>query len=145
MTSPIAGAGGTSHTSAATKSTTANNQLGKDTFLKLLVAQLKYQDPTHPQDGTEFLAQTAQFTMVEKLTDLASGQQEMLAAQQMLSASGLVGRTITYTNSDGIEATGVVSSAKLSGSSPTLRVGTTDVPLSSVREVRNAAGQVAQQ
>jgi flagellar basal-body rod modification protein FlgD len=140
MTSPITGAGGTNQTPATAKSTTANNQLGKDTFLKLLVAQLKYQDPSHPQDGTEFLAQTAQFTMVEKLTDLASGQQEMLAAQQMLSASGLVGRTVTYTNSDGIEATGVVSSAKLSGSSPTLRVGTTDVPLSSVREVRNAAG-----
>src|SRR5689334_22996681 len=124
MTSPITGASGANKTTSTAnpstaQSTTGNNQLGKDTFLKLLVAQLKYQDPTHPSDGTEFLAQTAQFTMVEKLTDLATGQQEMLASQQLLSASNLVGRTVSYTNSDGIEATGVVSSAKLSGSSPT--------------------------
>jgi flagellar basal-body rod modification protein FlgD len=144
MTSPITGASGASQAAGVTNTatapaTTGKNQLGKDTFLKLLVAQLKYQDPSHPADGTEFLAQTAQFTMVEKLTDLATVQQEMLATQQILSASSLVGRTVSYTNANGIEAAGVVSSAKLSGSSPTLRVGNTDVPLSSVREVRNAA------
>jgi flagellar basal-body rod modification protein FlgD len=139
MTNPIAGLGGATPVPASGTSTTGKNELGKDTFLKLLVAQLKYQDPTHPADGTEFLAQTAQFSMVEKLSELATGQHELLAAQQMLSASSLVGRTITYTGTGGIEATGVVSSAKISGSNPTLRVGNTDVPLSSVREVRTAA------
>ena len=116
------------------------NELDKDAFLKLLVAQLRYQDPTNPADGSQFLAQTAQFTVVEKLSDLAEGQQALLSAQLMLGASSLVGRTVTYPGADGTDTTGVVRSATFSGSTPTLKVGDTDVPLSSVTEVRTSAG-----
>jgi flagellar basal-body rod modification protein FlgD len=116
------------------------NSLDKDAFLKLLVAQLRYQDPSNPADATQFMAQTAQFTMVEKLADLADGQHELLSAQLRLGASNLVGRTVSYPAADGSTATGVVSSATFSGSSPTLRVGNMDVPLSSVTEVRTSAG-----
>ena len=122
-----------------TKTTTGSSQLGQDAFLKLLVAQLKYQDPTNPSDGAEFLAQTAQFTQVEKLNQLAADQQRLVSAQLMLSASNLVGRTVSYTNADGVVATGVVKSATVSGSNPTLRVGNTDVPLSSVTEVHQSS------
>ena len=111
----------------------------KDTFLKLLVAQLKYQDPSNPADSTQFLAQTAQFTQVEKLADIAESQANMLASQQLLSASNLVGRTIAYADASGAEVTGVVTKATLGGSDPTLTVGNTDVPLSSVKEVRQSA------
>jgi Flagellar hook capping protein - N-terminal region len=51
--------------------TEPNDRLGKDAFLQLLVAQLKYQNPLSPMDGTEFVAQTAQLTMTEKLSELA--------------------------------------------------------------------------
>ena len=61
----------------------------------------------------------------------------MLSAQLMLGASNLIGRTVTYTGTDGKEATGVVTSASFTGSSPTVKVGNTDVPLSSVRDVRS--------
>jgi flagellar basal-body rod modification protein FlgD len=111
----------------------------KDTFLKLLVAQLKYQDPSNPADSTQFLAQTAQFTQVEKLSDIAEGMASMLAAQQLMGASNLVGKTISYNDANGAEHTGVVTSATLGGSNPTLKVGNTDVPLSSVKEVRQSA------
>lgn len=120
--------------------TAPKNDLDKDSFLKLLVAQLRYQDPSKPADATAFMAQTAQFTMVEKLADLADGQHALLSAQLSLGASNLVGRTVGYTASDGSPATGVVSSARVSGSSPTLKIGNTDVPLSSVTEVRSSAG-----
>jgi flagellar basal-body rod modification protein FlgD len=106
--------------------------------MKLLVAQLKYQDPSSPADPTQFMAQTAQFTMVEKLTDLATGQADVLAAQLKLSAAGLVGQTVTFDGANGVPVSGVVSSATISGSNPTVRVGDMDVPLSSVREVRNS-------
>ena len=57
---------GTTSTTAPTgtsSSTPAPSQdFDKDTFLKLLVAQLKYQDPTNPTDATQFMSQTAQFT-----------------------------------------------------------------------------------
>lgn len=136
MTS-IGDVSGASAAAGSTPTRTTGNQLGKDDFLKLLVAQLKYQDPSKPADSTQFLAQTAQFTMVEKIEDMAKTQTSLLTAQLQLGASNLVGRTVTYTDTNGVQQTGKVSAATISGSSPTLRVGNTDVPLSSVTEVRS--------
>jgi flagellar basal-body rod modification protein FlgD len=120
-------------------SPTRSDQLDKDTFLKLLVAQLKYQDPSNPADSTAFLAQTAQFTQVERLNELKMVNSDQLVAQMMLSASGMVGKTITFAGSDGKDVTGVVTSAHFNGSAPTLRVGDKDVPLPAVKEVKAAA------
>ncbi|MEV4707753.1 flagellar hook capping FlgD N-terminal domain-containing protein [Actinoplanes sp. NPDC049316] len=108
----------------------------QDTFLKLLVAQLKYQDPSNPADSTQFLAQTAQFTQVEKLGQIA----QMMQAQQLIGASALVGRTVTYQDANGVSQTGVVTKTKLNGDSePTLVVGNTDVQLSKVTEVQQTS------
>lgn len=134
---PISQALGAQQPAAATE---PGNTLGKDAFLKLLVAQLRYQDPSSPADGTAFIAQTAQFTQVEKLSDLASTEQQLLAVQLRLGASALIGRTVRYTGADGSTGTGVVSSASFTGSTPTVRVGDADVPLSEVTEVRTTAG-----
>ena len=147
MTSPISGnvsreydAKNVSSTSLYTGKSSADagtKKLGdQDTFLKLLVAQLKYQDPSNPADSTQFLAQTAQFTQVEKLGEIA----DMLSAQQLIGASALVGRTVTYQDADGVSQTGVVTKTKLNGDSePTLVVGNTDVELSKVTEVQTSA------
>ena len=101
---------------------------------------MRYQDPSKPMDTNEMMSQTATFTQVEKLTSLLTTQQNLLSAQHMQAASAMVGRSITYTATDGTMATGVVASAKLNGSEPTLTVGNKDVPLSSVTEVRSTAG-----
>ena len=151
MTSPISGSSNPTAAqlaAMATAGTTApaktesksKNEMDKDLFMKLLVAQLKYQDPTKPADTTQFLAQTAQFTVVEKLEELSKQNTEMVTAQLMNGATNLIGRTITYTGIDGKEYTGVVASTTL-GSSPTLKVGDTDVALSSVKEVRPTTNQ----
>jgi flagellar basal-body rod modification protein FlgD len=149
MTSPTSGFGATGASSDAAKAAAAakaaetakekakGKDLGdKDTFLKLLVAQLKYQDPSNPADSTQFLAQTAQFTQVEKLEDMIS----MMKGQRMVNASALVGKTVTYMDPTGSYQTGVVSAAKLNGDSePTLKVGNTDVELSKVTEIQQTA------
>ena len=139
MTSPIGGNDANKvPTSLYTNRTTTDAGVSKsvgdqDTFLKLLVAQLKYQDPSNPADSTQFLAQTAQFTQVEKLGEIA----DMLSAQQLIGASALVGRTVTYQDADGNTFSGVVTKTKLNGDSePTLVVGNTDVQLSKVTEVQ---------
>jgi flagellar basal-body rod modification protein FlgD len=145
MTSPIGGnvsnefdAKNVKATSMYTSKTTTDAGSSKsvadqDTFLKLLVAQLKYQDPSNPADSTQFLAQTAQFTQVEKLGQIA----DMMQAQQLIGASALVGRVVTYQDADGMTQTGVVTKTKLNGDSePTLVVGNTDVQLSKVTEVQ---------
>ena len=135
MTSPTSGISGTSGPAApaATSGAAKGKDLGdKDTFLKLLVAQLKYQDPSKPADSTQFLAQTAQFTQVEKLGDIA----DLLKSQRLVSASALVGHSVTYMDEQGAHQEGVISAAKLNGDSePILRIGNMDVLLSKVMEV----------
>ena len=59
----------------------------------------------------------------------------MVTAQLMSAATNLIGRTVTFTDASGNEQTGVVASTTI-GSSPTLKVGNTDVALSQVKEVR---------
>jgi flagellar basal-body rod modification protein FlgD len=141
LTSPISGLSGLSGT-AATGATPAApaKTLDENAFLKLLVAQLKYQDPSKPVDANQMMSQTATFTQVEKLSALVTAQQSLVSAQHMQTASAMVGRTVAYTTSDGHTGTGVVASATLTGSEPTLKVGNKDVPLSSVTEVRSSAG-----
>ncbi|GIJ48664.1 hypothetical protein Val02_55500 [Virgisporangium aliadipatigenens] len=135
---PVAGNLGVTSDTTKSSQPRSKTEMDKDLFLKLLVAQLKYQDPTKPADSTQFLAQTAQFTMVEKVEESNKAQQQLLTAQLMTTAAGLVGRTVSFVDGNGGQGSGVVTAATISGSSPTVRVGNTDVPLSSVTEVRAA-------
>ncbi len=86
---------------AATAS--ASTQIDKDMFLKLMVDQLKNQDPMNPTDSTEFLAQTAQFTSLEKLEAVASASEASLTAQMAFGASSLAGRSVTYLDANGVQ------------------------------------------
>lgn len=67
---------------------TGKTSLGKNDFLKLLVTQMKNQDPINPMDGKEFAAQLAQFNSVEQLINVNKGI-EMLAQSQQDLNSGL--------------------------------------------------------
>lgn len=87
--------------------------LDKDTFLKLLVAQMKYQDPEKPTSASEFMNQTATFTQVESLQKISDQNAAMLAMQRASSAGALVGKTVSYTATDGTAVTGVVSSVTI--------------------------------
>jgi len=128
--------------SSSAKSTTTSSAIAddKDTFLKLLVAQLKYQDPMKPTDGSAFIAQTAQFTMVEKLDDLTNQNAELLSSQRALGSAALIGRAVTYTGPDGMPASGTVTAVGLTSSGLVLHVGDAEVPLSSVTEVSAPSG-----
>src|SRR3954471_23135320 len=111
MTAPISGAQYTA--TPATAQVDRGDQMGKDVFLKLLVAQLRYQDPSNPADSSQMMSQTATFTQVEKLEQLAKQNADLLALQRSTSAAALVGRTVTYTDANGASQTGLVSSIKL--------------------------------
>ena len=78
---------------AATQTTKATNQdLGKDAFLQLLVTQLRYQDPLEPQDNSQFIAQLAQFSALEQMTNVSSGVEDLSKVVGNIDTSVLVGQ-----------------------------------------------------
>ena len=113
--------------------------LDRDAFLKLLVTQLKYQDPSKPMDSSQFMAQNAQLTSLEKLTELAETSRSPFATQQKLSAAGLVGRSISWKATDGTTETGTVTAATIAGDNPSLIVSGRLVPLDTVISVTTTA------
>ena len=134
MTDPVGGVGSPATYTAAT-SVDRSDQMGKDTFLQLLVAQMKYQDPNSPTSTTEFMSQTATFTQVEKLEEIASQNAELLALQRSLSAGALVGHSVSWTAEDGTTQTGTVSSVRFRGDAPTAVVAGTEVPVGRLTEI----------
>src|SRR3954471_22083743 len=86
---------------AANKAKADKNVLGKDDFLKLMVAQMKNQDPMNPSDDKDNIAQMAQFSSLEQITNLASATQELANKMSLTQNIGLLGHTVTYTGTDG--------------------------------------------
>lgn len=123
----------------AAKATTGSNQLDSNAFLKLLVAQLKYQDPEKPTDSSQFMAQQAQLTSLEKMTALADTSRSAFEAQQKLSAASLVGRSVSWKATDGSTSTGQVTAANIAGDTPTLSVNGHLVSLDDVLSVTTTA------
>lgn len=77
--------------------TAGNPSLGKDAFLNLLVTQMKYQDPLNPTSDKEFLAQLAQFSSLEQLTNINASMDKLNTAttqQQMFSAVSFIGKEV---------------------------------------------------
>lgn len=101
------------------KETKGTSELGKDAFLQLLVAQMKYQDPLNPTSDTEYIAQLAQFSQLEQMQNLAATNENT----QMLS---LVGKEVCVSveNADGSVSykDGTVSAVTVSGGKAYLEV-----------------------
>ena len=126
--------GQTAATGTAATSSAPGGTLDSDAFLKLLVAQLKYQDPSKPVDSSAFMAQTAQMQMVETMHQLVAQNTALISGQNSLSALALVGQQVTWT-ADGATRSGAVQAVKLDANGPLLVVGDAEVPLSVVSRV----------
>ena len=120
-------------------SSTSNNGFDQDTFLKLLVAQLKYQDPTSPADATQFLSETAQFSVVQKLDALSALDQKVLDASKAQTAAALIGQKVTYTAVAGTAHTGTVTGTTLGQQVPNLTIDGQVVSLDDVTAVGTVA------
>ena len=90
----------TSGSSASSTTGKSSTGLGMDAFLQLLVTQLQYQDPLSPMDDKEFVAELAQFSSLEQLTEINSGIEGLTTLtqeQQMIGAVNFIGKTIDAT------------------------------------------------
>lgn len=100
--------------------------LGKDDFLKLLIGQMKNQDPLNPTDSSQYMSQMTQFSILEQTTNLAQSQSATAANEYDSQAVALIGKTVTYTKADLSTATGVVEKVTYSPNGPTLTVAGID-------------------
>ena len=98
----VSGTSGLSSDQLTSASRAVSNELGKDAFLKLLITELANQDPLNPMDDREFIAQMAQFSTLEQMTNMTSTLADM-ASMDQYSAVNYVGRMIAFqaTNDDG--------------------------------------------
>jgi flagellar basal-body rod modification protein FlgD len=86
-------------TSASTYTTQSDavskTQVDYQSFLKLLVAQMKNQDPTNPMDSTQYMAQLAAFSQVEQSVQMNGKLDQMLQSSTLDQAAAIIGRTLT--------------------------------------------------
>lgn len=112
--------------------------LDKDAFLKIMIAQLQYQDPTNPSDSNQFIQQMATFTTLEQITNLNTNMEKLYTLQQFSSASALIGRKVTVYNGQEF-LTGTVDKVSMSESNAYLWVGGKSYILEQVISVEGKA------
>lgn len=96
-------------TQGATRKTGENQNLDSSDFLKLLITQLTNQDPLKPMEDKEFMAQMAQFSSLEEMTQLNSTMSNFVQSQQAQSASAYLGNRVTILSEGGNQIEGLVS------------------------------------
>ncbi|POH68023.1 MULTISPECIES: flagellar hook assembly protein FlgD [Cryobacterium] len=119
---------------------TPKQTLDSETFMSLLVAQLRNQDPSSPMDTNQMISQTTQLAMMEKLTALSTTADENFSLQMRTAAAALVGQSVTYTDAAGASVTGIASAVSYAGPVPQVTVGTASVALDAISGVTAPTG-----
>lgn len=132
------------------KASKKSNQLGKDDFLKLMMAQMQYQDPLSPMDNKDMVAQMAQFTSVEQLTNIAKQITDL--GQSLGSESGLIGKQVSWNGETKTgnydiktgkaevikkQETGIVESIIIRDGVHYVKIGDKEIKISDVEQVEN--------
>lgn len=140
-TSATAGTGGTV-SPAPLVSTIPGGGLGENSFLQLLVTQLKYQNPLAPTDNTQFVSQLAQFSSLEQMTKVSSqegqvvsGISQLAAAANLGQAYALLGDTVSLADANGNTFSGTVSAVNTSGGQVNVVVAGRTYPLADLTSV----------
>lgn len=127
-------ASNTPSTSSGSKVTANSSALGKDDFLKLLVAQMQNQDPLNPTDNKESIAQLAQFSALEQMTNISTSMEALnksmtnFSQQSSLTqGAAMIGKWVSGVDIDGKTAMeGTVEAVKWLDGNPKLQIRKAD-------------------
>lgn len=109
--------------SAQQGSAAVQTSLGQEEFLKILLAQLQFQDPLKPLDNQQFLAQLAQFSALAQTSQLNDRVDTLLTIQATNQSIGLIGKTVEVQSITGdAPSVGTVTSLSFSDGQPSLTV-----------------------
>jgi len=97
----------------STTKPTSKTAVDYQSFLKLLIAEMKNQDPTKPMDSTQYVAQLATFSQVEQSVQTNTKLDQIMSSSALSQADAIIGRNIT--SADG-KTSGTVASVTLSSS-----------------------------
>ena len=99
--------------STSSSSTKSSNSVDYNTFLQLLIAEMKNQDPTNPMDTSQYMSQFAQLSTVEQAIQTNSKLDALLSSSALSQAEGLIGKTATFSTEDGQAISGVIASVSI--------------------------------
>jgi len=101
---------------ASAQTSTSSQALDKDAFMKILVAQLRYQNPMDPQqDSQQMIAQITQFSMLEQLNNLGTQLESLVSSAMAGTLSGMLGNDVSYLDANGEIQSGRVESVMFNG------------------------------
>ena len=105
-------------------------------YMKLLMAQLRNQDPMEPMSNSEMVSQMAQLATLDSMNKLNAGFSDVLSLYRLASGTGMIGRDVSYLADDGTLSRDTVASALVSNGTPKLHLaGGDEISLADVREV----------
>ncbi|HUT02235.1 MAG TPA: flagellar hook capping FlgD N-terminal domain-containing protein [Phycisphaerae bacterium] len=111
--------------------------IGAD-YMKLLVTQLQNQNPLEPMDNNEMASQLAQLSSLDQLENMNRTFQEVLASQQRLQATALIGKQVAYLPEGATDVvTGRVEAVSVLDTGVRLTVGDSTIDLNAVQSIRD--------
>ena len=120
----------------ATKAT-GTSGVNQNDFMKLLVAQMRYQNPLEPQSGADFTAQLAQFSSLDGINKLNQNISDMLLLQGLGQGTSLIGKSVSYAKdaTGTTTAKGTVESVKVDSGKGHVVIGGNSIPLTQIRNI----------
>jgi flagellar basal-body rod modification protein FlgD len=109
--------------------------MDSEVFMKLLVAQLRNQDPSSPMSTNDMMAQQTQMASLEQLTNMSTTSSEQFALTMRMAAMNIVGKSVSYTGTDGSVVSGSATGASFANSVPTIKVGGASVNLDKILSI----------
>lgn len=125
---------------AANQTSSRSQTMDSEVFMKLLVTQLRNQDPSSPMDTNQMISQQTQLAMMEQITNQTTTGNENFSLQMRIAAANLVGKHVSYTDATtGKSIEGTATAVSYAGSVPTVTVGGKEVDLDVISGIKTAS------